>query len=92
MATQRVEIVVDLNDQMALQALNNFKTQFQGAVSDVQDALTDAQKAQAFQMQQRLAQQQYDILQQKERRRFVDHESDLFKHMIGGQHKHSKTV
>ena len=65
MATQRVEIVVDLNDQMALQALNNFKTQFQGAVSDVQDALTDAQKAQAFKMQQRLAQQQYDILQQK---------------------------
>lgn len=74
MATQRVEIVVDLNDQMALQALNNFKTQFQGAVSDVQDALTDAQKAQAFQMQQRLAQQQYDILQQKERREQEAHD------------------
>jgi len=59
---------------MALQALNNFKTQFQGAVSDVQDDLTDEQKAQAFQMQQRLAQQQYDILQQKERREQEAHD------------------
>lgn len=74
MATQRVEIVVDLNDQMALQALNNFKTQFQGAVSDVQDTLNDVQKAQAFNMQQRLAQQQYDILQQKERREQEAHD------------------
>ena len=74
MATQRVEIVVDLNDQMALQALNNFKTQFQGAVSDVQDVLTDTQKAQAFNMQQRLAQQQYDILKQRDRREQEAHD------------------
>lgn len=37
MATQRVEIVVDLNDQAAVQALNAFKTQFQQVSQDAQD-------------------------------------------------------
>ena len=77
MATQRVEIVVDLNDQAAMQALNTFKTQFQGIVSNVQDALTDAQKAQAFQMQQRLAQQQYDTNRERERRNEERHQRQM---------------
>ena len=37
MATQRVEIVIDLNDQAAVQALNAFKTQFQQVSQDAQD-------------------------------------------------------
>jgi len=77
MATQRVEIVVDLNDQAAMQALNAFKTQFQGVVSNVQDALTDAQKAQAFQMQQQATQQQYDIARARERREQERHQRQI---------------
>lgn len=77
MATQRVEIVVDLNDQAAMQSLNAFKTQFQGVVSNVQDALTDAQKAQAFQMQQQATQQQYDIARARERREQERHQRQI---------------
>lgn len=44
MATQRVEIVIDLNDQAAVQALNAFKTQFQQVSQDAQDQANATQQ------------------------------------------------
>lgn len=44
MATQRVEIVVDLNDQAAVQALNAFKTQFQQVSKDAEDQANATQQ------------------------------------------------
>lgn len=46
MATQRVEIVVDLNDQAAVQALNTFKTQFQSVSKDAEDTQENLKRTQ----------------------------------------------
>ena len=77
MAVHKVEIQVDLNDQAAVQALNQFKSQFQNATKISQDMLTDAQRAESHAIQTKLAQQQYTILQQRERRDQEAHEQKL---------------
>lgn len=46
MATQRVEIVIDLNDQAAVQALNAFKTQFQQVSKDAEETQENLNRAQ----------------------------------------------
>jgi hypothetical protein len=77
MAVHKVEIQVDLNDQAAVQALNQFKSQFQNATKISQDMLTDAQRVESHAIQTKLAQQQYTILQQRERRDQEAHEQKL---------------
>lgn len=66
MASKRVEIILDLNDQMALQALNNFKTQFQQVSKDAEETQENLSRAQETMRQN---EQYRDYLRQTRARR-----------------------